>query len=500
MRLVACVWFPRWLLQCRRVLRLPLAEVVVAEGKQAAVVESSLRARRLGIRPGLAREEALALARQHSLQVAPYRPEEPLQAQLQVARWLQGLGVGMGRSPYRGNDAVFLELPRGLSPVQQHRLGVQAIRCLNRRGLRAQVGVASTPGAAWAAACFAPRGKTLQVVPPERLLEFLRPLPLQSLGLPEQDQQALQSLWYARAGEVLALLPHQRGCVLSPQGQARLDQLLGRKEELLEPLEPPLAPQRRLAFPWPVENWEGLVPGLRKLLHELIEELKTKHLGISVLQLLLFLSGGEQLKVCVACAQPCQEVEFLLELLRLRLEQKRLGGPVEAVRASVVCAGRIEWQEPTLFPQPGRRSELDLLWQRLAARLGFRQVCLAVPCDHWEPEGMFRLVPLLGKREGKRQSETVPASWVGAPWHLVHPPRPLAVVAGFPNGRPERLWWRGEMLAVVRCWGPFRLQGLWWSQTPQQRDYFRVESRTGEHFLVFCQLDTGQWFLHGMFS
>ncbi len=49
-------------------------------------------------------------------------------------------------------------------------------------------------------------------------------------------------------------------------------------------------------------------------------------------------------------------------------------------------------------------------------------------------------------------------------------------------------------------WGPERIETGWWREAVVERDYFRVETNTGQRFWLFRQNDSGQWFLHGEFE
>ena len=52
--------------------------------------------------------------------------------------------------------------------------------------------------------------------------------------------------------------------------------------------------------------------------------------------------------------------------------------------------------------------------------------------------------------------------------------------------------------ASRRTWGPERIQTGWWRGHYIRRDYYRVETTTGQRFWLFRR--RGHWFLHGVFD
>ena len=53
---------------------------------------------------------------------------------------------------------------------------------------------------------------------------------------------------------------------------------------------------------------------------------------------------------------------------------------------------------------------------------------------------------------------------------------------------------------VERTWGPERIETGWWRGDDIRRDYYIVETDTGERFWVFRNLLDESWYLHGAFA
>jgi protein ImuB len=59
-----------------------------------------------------------------------------------------------------------------------------------------------------------------------------------------------------------------------------------------------------------------------------------------------------------------------------------------------------------------------------------------------------------------------------------------------------------EKFEVSTMHGPERLVGEWWDEKPHQRDYFRVETKNGQHLWVFRNGSgvMSEFYLHGYFD
>jgi len=85
------------------------------------------------------------------------------------------------------------------------------------------------------------------------------------------------------------------------------------------------------------------------------------------------------------------------------------------------------------------------------------------------------------------------------------PPRPLPLDAAAgravsPDGPPALFRLGDRVHRVVQSHGPERIETAWWRGPTVRRDYYIVETESGERFWLFRRLKDGGWFLHGMFA
>ncbi len=67
----------------------------------------------------------------------------------------------------------------------------------------------------------------------------------------------------------------------------------------------------------------------------------------------------------------------------------------------------------------------------------------------------------------------------------------------FPDGPPRVLTWNRTRFDVAAAWGPERIESGWWQAGSVCRDYYRVETVTGQWLWVFRQFQDNHWFWHG---
>src|SRR5262249_15671973 len=167
-------------------------------------------------------------------------------------------------------------------------------------------------------------------------------------------------------------------------------------------------------------------------------------------------------------------------------------------------------RQDVLGDAPAGDAALETVLARLATALGPETLGSAVLADDHRPEAAQAPGPFRPPRREPgmfaeaRRSPPVPPP---APdWQPERPPRR-------PPGRGARIggerdpvggvgWARGlgkrrKVLAVA---GPERLGGQWWTETPFQRDYYRVHLEGLGPAWVYRRAGEGEFYLHGLFD
>ena len=79
-------------------------------------------------------------------------------------------------------------------------------------------------------------------------------------------------------------------------------------------------------------------------------------------------------------------------------------------------------------------------------------------------------------------------------------PIPAEVIALTPDGPVHHVRWRDGDEPAVACFGPERISGEWWRGPDATRDCFRVQCANGRWLWVVRGLETGRWFVHGVWD
>lgn len=530
MRRHVCVWFPDWPLDRLRRSRdrfqpsgppsitragdapaEPQAFVLTEVGRHGLrVVAANAAAREQGVDVGLRFADARARA--------PGLVAEPVDRQAD-ARALKALALWMERwSPsiaLAEEDSVLIDASGAahLFGGEAEMLADMAGR-LEQGGLSCRLGLAPTPGAAWA---LAHEGADRTCLGEKDLRDGLDKLPMAGLRLSEETLVLLRRFGLTRIGQLydidrraLARRFHSKAAVEAVL--VRLDQALGLRQEPVEPIRAKPDHSVRLPCVEVLLHLDGVRAGLERMAPELCEHLQEHGEGARRFRLAAFRSDQSVAQVMVGAARPVNDPAHILRLFRDRLERIDPGFGIELLELEAAGTGIVrpvprgfggdfEGDEPDL-------DALSVLADRITARIGDRRVKILRPlASHW-PERSESLdvyegeLPVWDSLPATGQAER--------PIRLFDRPESLQVIAEVPHGPPLRFVWRRQVHQVQWAEGPERLSPEWWRPVTgpaRARDYYRVEDEDGRRFWVFREGLYGDgrggppaWFIHGLFA
>jgi protein ImuB len=500
------------------------------------VVSANEAAQALGVKPGLKRATALALAPQ--LVLGQANPARDAQALLAVAHVALAFTPGVSIQPAGGQaaapDTVLLDVQRSL----RYFGGLQAL--LQRLGdALAPLGhcihsaVACTPqGAALLARVHREWcGTDLNM-----LRAALQVAPVWLLGPGREHWEALQGMGLSTLGD-LQRLP--RAGLARRFGEALLDELdraLGTRPDLREPITLPPAFESRLELFARADTTEQVQFGAAVLLQRLVAWLSAQHAFVRRFTLVMQhearrRSGVQtptETRLDIALAEPSRDAAHLMVLLRERLAALQLPAPTLDLQLHADDIARRPPPNSELFPTAGSEREgLTRLIERLQARLGPEQVKRLVRVQDHRPERAGELQParlsgaalFAGKRAaagkptpGKAATSGTAATGKPAaersvptigprsscPVWLLHPPEPL-------TERHSRPTLNGQPLQLLS--GPERIETGWWDAALAERDYFIAQTPEGALVWIYrarLPLSVGAaeqgWFMQGRFA
>ncbi len=433
-------------------------------------------------------------------------PESPLS---RLAEFCTRYTPHIYLDPLGPSDTLFLDLTRVLhiigeeKPFITHLIG----ECYQRGFHPVAIAITETATAGWAFTHFASietkhRMSQAWIIPPGKMRYWLQSLPVEAIRGKEEWHIVCHELGCHTIGDVLRIPLSEWEERLGKDFGIRIQQLVGECEEILPPYHPLPKFEYSVYLEYPTTSPEIIDGHISSLLHTLSGHLFKIGQGALELVITFFCDDAKPLSITITLIHPTVNAEKLYGLFQLHKEQLRLSGPVTQISVAATCTASLEWGQSTLFHPSVTASSREWaeLLERLAARLGKERVSEAFLEPDYAPEYVTRWRSCLDRQRKQKSSSVSFASFSGArPLRLLNNPVPIEVVMGIPSGDPYRLFYRGQSKKIVRFWGPERIETGWWRGDTILRDYYRVETATGEHFWIYRCLSTGQWFLHGIF-
>ncbi|PWR01439.1 DNA methylase [Meridianimarinicoccus roseus] len=508
-RRILSLWFPR--LGADRLLRRgrvpPDTPVVVIGGQRGAQVVTSLcpLAEAAGLRPGQGLRDAMAICPGLASYPADPRAESALLSALR--RWAGQFTPWVAEE---APDALMLDIT-GCSHLfgGEAELAARLAEGCTDLGLNVRIGLADTPGAAWALARHggtaaadpggqgdaidqearatrsraarrrgplaprtapaatalrvggpagagpdpaAPRSLCL-VSPPGQVRATLAPLPVAGLRLPPGDVAALGRLGLRLigdlAGQPRAALSRRFGAGLV----RRLDQALGLEPEPLSPHRPGPRFVLRMALPDPIGLEADLLAGIDRLLPALCARLAGAGQGARSIRLEAMRCDHVTEEIEIGLAAATADVARIRPLLALKLGGIDAGPGIDALRLGAPRTERLQQRQhrghldaAEQARRTGPLAAQEDLVGRLGARLGSTAVTRLHPADSHIPE---------------KTATTLTAGWsqAAAAWPPAPTPRPVLV-------------WRSEPVTPVTPEDPSRVgTGEAAGQRPPHPDY-----------------------------
>ncbi|MGZ5157983.1 MAG: Y-family DNA polymerase [Caldimonas sp.] len=512
------------------------AERPIALLEAHRIVSANDAARALGVKPGLKRATALALAPQIVLGQADAGRDAAALLPLAHAAlaFTPSVSLQPAALPGAAADTVLLEVQASLRYFGGfERLREAIAAALGPLGHVVRSASAATAGGAAILARVEPPPQCRDLAATRLALEAA---PVWLLGPGREHWEALQGMGLRTLGDLLSL---PRAGLARRFGEAllvELDCAFGRRPDPREPLGLLPVFESRLELFTRADTTEQVLHGASLLLERLIAWLAAQHAFVRRFRLLMRHEPrwrqsertAQATVLEVALAEPSRDSAHLLVLLRERLARVQLPAPtLELCLQAEDIAKRAPPNAELFATAQGEHEGLTRLIERLQARLGPGQVQRLVAREDHRPErasalreaeaaGAGRPRPggvgprgKAGVRPGPapgaapaRQGSAVQAGAASRPVWL-QPVAPLVEQASRPlfEGRPLQLL----------C-GPERIEAGWWDAGLAGRDYFIAATADGALVWIYRErlplsrsanedeAAASGWFLQGRFG
>jgi protein ImuB len=366
------------------------------------------------------------------------------------------------------------------------------------------------------------------------------PLPVAALEADEKIVRGLHRAGLKTIGDVASRLPAEITARFGAAFTATLHQALGQGDAPISPRKqaPDYMAEKRFAEP--VATQDAIALALSSLASVLTAAMERHGKGARILEASFFRTDGAVRTIAVEAGRPITRADIVERLFAERLDA--LADPLDPgfgfdlVRLSARQTLSVTAVQHGFDTTANEAQDVDLLVDRLAARMGRRRVIRYLPQDTHIPEHAALAIPA---QEGARCEVAWPQPIAGEPplrpLRLFARPEAIDVTADFPDGAPAQFRWRRNLHVIVRTEGPERIAMEWWRHRDQDdddaedefaklhppqpdtdvlkvdgsvltRDYFRAEDRQGVRYWIYREgifareVESFRWFLHGLFA
>jgi protein ImuB len=309
-----------------------------------------------------------------------------------------------------------------------------------------------------------------------QLRSRLEMLPLSLLALPQDALAALHSAGLRRIGQVLALPAAAIARRFGPETNLYLRRLCGTASDPRPAWRMPATYGARFEFGSEVHDTTALLFPLRRLLLEFQGYLRGRDCAVLCFTLEFEHYRHPASIVTIGMSAPARDAAQFLLLARERLQALVLPAPVSALRLQALEFTAASVMQADFFGRDAQQlQQLQLLLDRLQARLGDEQVRGLQPAADHRPEYAWRFVtPQQSMASPDKQAAARPCTLLPNPRRIEAPPLLLS--------------------------GPERIESGWWDGGDATRDYYVARAEDGARLWVFQDLAEGGWYLQGLWT
>jgi protein ImuB len=368
---------------------------------------------------------------------------------------------------------------------------------LRHAGFDARAAIADTPATAFAVSRFA---RVSPIVPNGMQAQAISGLPPAALRLESDVLERLQKLGFRTIGPLFTMPAPTLRRRFGKELLIRLDQALGRADEVLMPLVPPVPYVERLPCLEPIRTAVGIEIAIEKLLAELCLRLQTESKGLRKAVLKCHRIDGRKVQVGITTTKGSHSVSHLIRLFQLQISKIE---PALGIELFVLEAPRVEDMETVqeqLWAVDRGLADTALaeLLDRIASKVGPEAIQRYLPAEHYWPERSVKVAASLTEEPVTTWPELM------RPIRLLAIPELIEVMALVPDNPPKTFTYKDKRHVVIKADGPERIGREWWRDSGEHRDYYAVEDSEGQRYWVFRSghYDGGdaRWYLHGYFA
>ena len=234
---------------------------------------------------------------------------------------------------------------------------------------------------------------------------------------------------------------------------------------------------------------------MAQMLTTLCARLAERALSTNELHLRMRLENGSVHETRLSLPVPMRDWKAFLKLLQLDLNERPPQAPVIYIWLLTEPLKPRVTQNGLFIPLAPEPEKLELTLARIGGVVGKHNVGSPELMDTHRPDA-FRMRPFSAVQT--RAHTQVQERGTRLAFRVYRPPRAAQVNAS--SGQPAWLSAAGIHGKVMSLAGPWRTSGDWWTTQPWRRDEWDVALSDGALYRIFCDCQTGRWYVEGNYD
>ncbi len=382
---------------------------------------------------------------------------------------------------YRDEEGVIAQLLRVLKPIEYpFMIGIGCNKLI--AGIAARV---SSVGG-----CI--------TVPPGKEREFLDPLYVTSLQLPDETALKLHELGIRTINDLSKFPSHEITLRFGDEVVALAKYARGEDPSLFLPERLSSIRTSRRILDFPIISRTVLLAFLKELFEELLGPLRAVSEGAKALTIICYCQDGSSQTLPVKLDNPTGSTMLFCRQVAVSLESLNVSDGISEILVVLTGPARLTGEQLDLDSRKNNSGS-----NGCAHELTERSVYAITPMQRNLPEERFTLTdpnisPVSPKQEIEKNGQQT--------YYTMHPlvgmrmlSEPKASTIETKSGRLLAVYIKGKRFPVLNQKGPWRLSGGWWSRG-FERLYYDIETSRHQSLLVFYDLEESTWYLQGVFD
>jgi len=354
---------------------------------------------------------------------------------------------------------------------------LQRVRAL---GITARVAVSSNLYTAVCVVKGSSPQTSIKVVASGEEATALAPLPVGVLELNEM-QAEIFALWGIRTlGELAALPEKELIARMGQSGKCLWQMARSELRHLFRPIEPSFSLEEQVELDSPVEVLDSLLFVVGVMIDQLILRATARIFALASVTITLKLDGSSEHVRTVRPALPSNDRRLWIKLLHLDLEAHPPKAAILGIELRAEPGTTSKVQLGLFSPQLPEATRLDVTLARIRAIVGEENVGSATLLDTHATEG-FCVKPFTVSSGG---SAVITTARQYASMRQLRPPEKASVT--LQNSLPVTFFFRSRHYAIERAYGPWVVEGDWWSQTLWGLEQWDVVARAQDGTILCC--------------